>query len=108
MKNLLFVCKFNQMRSRTAESIYSDDSRYVVKSAGISKNAQVRLTEDLIIWADIVFVMESKYRDVIVDLYPIESISKEIVSLDIPDTYYYMETQLVEIIKCKVNSFLMC
>ena len=106
MKNLLFVCKFNQMRSRTAESIYSDDSRYIVKSAGISKKAQVRLTEDLISWADIVFVMESKYRDVITDLYPIESISKEIVSLDIPDTYYYMETQLVEIIKSKVNSFL--
>ena len=106
MKNLLFVCKYNQMRSRTAESIYSDDSRYVVKSAGISKNAQVRLTEDLIIWADIVFVMESKYRDVIVDLYPIESFSKKIVSLNIPDTYYYMETLLVELIKSRVNSFL--
>jgi protein-tyrosine phosphatase len=95
------------MRSRTAESIYSDDSRYIVKSAGISKKAQVRLTEDLIIWADIVFVMQSKYRDVIVDLYPIESLSKEIVSLDIPDTYYYMETLLVELIKSRVNSFLL-
>lgn len=96
------------MRSRTAESIYSDDSRYIVKSAGISKKAQVRLTEDLIIWADIVFVMESKFRDVIVDLYPIESLSKEIVSLDIPDTYNYMETLLVELIKSRVNSFLLC
>jgi protein-tyrosine phosphatase len=95
------------MRSRTAESIYSDDSRYIIKSAGISKKAQVRLTEDLIIWADIVFVMESKYRDVIVDLYPIESLTKEIVSLDIPDTYYYMETLLVELIKSRVNSFLL-
>ena len=106
MKNLLFVCKYNQMRSRTAESIYSDDSRYIVKSAGISKNAQVKLSEDLIIWADIVFVMESKYRDVIIDLYPIEFISTKIVSLDIPDTYYYMEPQLVELIKSRVNSFL--
>lgn len=96
------------MRSRTAESIYSDDSRYIVKSAGISKKAQVRLTEDLIIWADIVFVMENKFRDIIVDLYPIESLSKEIVSLDIPDTYYYMETLLVELIKSRVNSFLLC
>jgi predicted protein tyrosine phosphatase len=96
------------MRSRTAESIYSDDIRYIVKSAGISKKAQVRLTEDLIIWADIVFVMESKFRDVIVDLYPIESLSKEIVSLDIPDNYYYMETLLVELIKSRVNSFLLC
>ena len=106
MKNLLFVCKYNQMRSRTAESIYSDDIRYAVKSAGVSKKAEVRLTEDLIIWADIVFVMESKQRDVIVDLYPIQSLSKEIVSLDIPDTYYYMETVLIELIKSKVNSFL--
>ena len=94
------------MRSRTAESIYSDDSRYIVKSAGISKKAQVRLTEDLIIWADIVFVMETKHRDIIVASYPTESHSKEIVSLDIPDTYYYMETLLVELIKSKVNSFL--
>jgi predicted protein tyrosine phosphatase len=106
MKNLLFVCKYNQMRSRTAESIYSDDSRYIVKSAGISKRAQVKLSEDLIVWADIVFVMESKFRDVIVDLYPIKSLSKEIVSLDIPDTYYYMETLLVELIKSRINSFL--
>jgi predicted protein tyrosine phosphatase len=94
------------MRSRTAESIYSDDSRYDVKSAGISKNAQVKLSEDLIIWADIVFVMENKFKDIIVDLYPIEFISTKIVSLDIPDTYYYMEPQLVELIKSRVNSFL--
>ena len=94
------------MRSRTAESIYSEDSRYAVKSAGISRKAQVRLTEDLIIWADIVFVMESKQRDVIVNLYPIESLSKKIISLDIPDTYYYMEAMLIELIKSKVNSFL--
>ena len=96
------------MRSRTAESIYSDDSRYIVKSAGISKNAQVKLSEDLIIWADIVFVMESKHRDIIADLYPIESLSKKIVSLDIPDNYYFMETLLVELIKSRVNSFLLC
>ena len=95
------------MRSRTAESIYSDDSRYIVKSAGISKKAKVRLTADLIIWADIVFVMESKYIDVIVDSHPIESMSKEIVSLDIPDTYYYMETLLVELIKSRVDLFLL-
>lgn len=94
------------MRSRTAESIYSDDNRYIVKSAGVSKKAQVKLSEDLIIWADIVFVMENKFKDIIVDLYPIESLSKEIVSLDIPDTYYYMEPQLVELIKSRVNSFL--
>jgi predicted protein tyrosine phosphatase len=86
MKNLLFICKH--------------------KSAGISKNAQVKLSEDLIIWADIVFVMENKFKDIIVDLYPIEFISTKIVSLDIPDTYYYMEPQLVELIKSRVNSFL--
>jgi predicted protein tyrosine phosphatase len=96
------------MRSRTAESIYSDDSRYIVKSAGISKNAQVKLSEDLIIWADIVFVMENKFKDIIVDLYPIEFISTKIVSLDIPDNYYFMETLLVELIKSRVNSFLLC
>ena len=94
------------MRSRTAESIYSDDSRYIVKSAGISKNARVKLSEDLISWADIVFVMENKFKDITVDLYPIKSRSKEIVSLDIPDNYYFMETMLVELIKSRVNSFL--
>lgn len=108
MKNLLFVCKFNQMRSRTAESIYSDDSRYTVKSAGISKKAVVRLTTDLITWADIIFVMENKHRESIVASFPTESHSKLIISLDIIDTYCYMEAQLVELIKSKVNSFLLC
>jgi predicted protein tyrosine phosphatase len=50
--------------------------------------------------------MENKFKDIIVDLYPIESLSKEIVSLDIQDNYYYMETLLVELIKSRVNSFL--
>jgi predicted protein tyrosine phosphatase len=96
------------MRSKTAETIYSDSSHYLVKSAGISKKAKVRLTSDLMIWADIVFVMEKKQREIIIALYPTESISREIVLLDIPDTYYYMESQLIKLIKSKVKSYLLC
>jgi predicted protein tyrosine phosphatase len=57
--NILFVCSRNQWRSRTAETIFKDHQGHNVRSAGTEKDARVKVSEKLIHWADLIFVMEN-------------------------------------------------
>jgi predicted protein tyrosine phosphatase len=103
--NLLFVCRYNEMRSCTAETIYTERG-YMVKSAGTEKWAKVPLSNELICWADLIFVMEEKQKVVLNSVYTESSKNKKIIVLDIPDQYYYMESELVKLIKYKVTPYL--
>jgi predicted protein tyrosine phosphatase len=94
------------MRSFTAETIYSSDTRHLAKSAGTSLHARVKLTGELIRWADIIFPMEKKHEEFIRETFPDESVTKKIICLDIPDTYYFMEPALVELIKARTAPYL--
>lgn len=104
-KKLLFVCTFNEMRSATAETVFSSEG-YRAISAGTARSARTGLDEEMIKWADIVFVMEKKHRDHIRETFDGVSKKKKIIVLDIPDTYYYMEEELVKLLKEKVKSHL--
>jgi len=94
------------MRSLTAEAVYSMDIRYSVKSCGISRHPRIKISRELILWADIVFIMESRYEEIIRNEFPEETISKRIISLDIHDKYYFMEPELINLIKSGVAPFL--
>ena len=43
--NILFVCSKNKWRSPTAETIYRNDSRLNVRSAGTSASARKTISE---------------------------------------------------------------
>ncbi|MEG3859430.1 hypothetical protein [Microcoleus sp. herbarium12] len=58
---ILFVCSQNKWRSLTAENICEKISGYSVRSAGTEKGARIRVTEGLLGWADLIFVMEQKH-----------------------------------------------
>ncbi len=88
--NLLFICRFNQMRSRTAETIFSN-GLYSSKSAGTAYNAKVKISVELIQWADIIFTMEEKQVKFLIRKFQPEIGIKPVISLDIPDCYYYMD-----------------
>ncbi|HWA51618.1 MAG TPA: hypothetical protein VG895_01025 [Patescibacteria group bacterium] len=47
----------------TAENIYKNDSRFNIRSAGISKNARHTISSKDILWANIILVMENKHRE---------------------------------------------
>ena len=47
-ERILFVCTANVDRSRTAEDLYRDDTRYEVRSAGVAPFATVVVTRDLL------------------------------------------------------------
>jgi predicted protein tyrosine phosphatase len=54
---LLFVCTGNRDRSPTAEELFRNSTDYEARSAGTSVFAVRRTTQELIDWADRIFVM---------------------------------------------------
>jgi predicted protein tyrosine phosphatase len=88
-ERILFVCTANVDRSPTAEDLYGGDERYEVRSAGVADFATVPLTQDLLLWADRVFVMnerEDQHRTRIRVKFP-HAHPRVIVDLDIEDRW---------------------
>ena len=70
MLKLLFLCSRNQWRSPTAEALYQNDPRVEVQSAGLSPSARRRVTEKLLLWADLILVMETEHKRRLADRFP--------------------------------------
>ena len=104
MSNLLFLCSRNQWRSPTAEKIWQKE--WSVRSAGLSPKARKTVSINDIRWANVIFVMEKKHKQRLVAQFSRVLIGKEIVVLDIPDDYQYMDPDLIEILRCKVEPYL--
>ena len=56
--NILVVCGRNKRRSRTAEYIFKNDSRFSIRSVGLSAKSNRQIGDRDIIWSDLIFVME--------------------------------------------------
>jgi predicted protein tyrosine phosphatase len=99
---ILFVCGRNKRRSPTAQNIYRNDPRVEVRSAGAAETSPHMISNADILWADLILVMESKYKGRISRLFQDVNLP-EIKSLDIPDEYEYMDEELVELIRSGVE-----
>ena len=106
MPNVLFVCSRNQWRSRTAEAIYRRDQRLRVRSAGTASSARIRLSAGAVAWADLVFVMEARHRDILVERFGAHLGEAEVIVLEIPDEYRYQDPELVELLRDGVEPYL--
>ncbi len=104
--NILFVCSRNKWRSPTAEAIYKDYTNLNVKSAGTEPSARIKLNAKNILWADLIFVIEKKHKQRMFENFPIEISEKQIIVLDIPDNYKFMDSELIEEIESKVNQYI--
>lgn len=105
MKKILFICSRNKLRSPTAETIFSEESSIEVASAGLNKDAEVTVTPDLILWADLIFVMEKAHRQKLSNRFKKYLNQQKIVCLDIPDIYEYMDDRLVKLLQNKVPKY---
>ncbi len=103
---VLFVCSMNQWRSPTAEKIYSDRPRLIARSRGTSHKARMVIKAADVTWADIILVMEQKHRGRLMSEHPGEMRFKEVHVLDIPDTYKFMDPELVDEIEAAVEPIL--
>lgn len=105
-KNILFVCSRNKWRSRTAETIFKNNQKHNVKSAGTENDAKIKVTEKLISWSDLIFVMEKRHRERLKEKFGSLADTKEIIILDIQDNYEYMDPELIEILETSVSAYL--
>lgn len=104
--NVLFVCSKNKWRSPTAEVIYKNRNGINVRSAGTEPSARIKLSSKSILWADIIFVMEKKHKERLLENFSDTAEDKQIIILDIPDDYKFMDPELIEDIKTKVDVYL--
>lgn len=104
--NLLFVCSRNKWRSATAETIFKNHPDHQVRSVGTAANARIKVNAKLILWADLIFVMEKKHKQRMKENFATDLNGKDIVILDIPDDYQYMDEELILELQIKVNPYL--
>ncbi|WMX13940.1 MULTISPECIES: low molecular weight protein tyrosine phosphatase family protein [unclassified Aureispira] len=105
MIKVLFVCSKNKWRSRTAETIFKNRNGLHVRSAGTERSAQVRLTQKMIEWAEVIFVMENKHKSKIQQRFRAALQNQDIVVLDIPDLYPYMDEELIQLLEDSINYY---
>jgi len=70
--NILFVCSRNQWRSPTAEEIYKNHPEIKARTAGTEPSARIKLTAKMIHWADLIFAMEKKHKQRMLQKFPLE------------------------------------
>lgn len=104
--NFLFICSKNQWRSPTAEAIYRRDPRINVRSAGTSAKAKRSVSLKDIAWAGMVFVMEKKHKQILSRQFPHDMAETEVIVLDIPDEYQFMDAELVELLRDGVERYI--
>ncbi|MBR1702444.1 MAG: protein tyrosine phosphatase [Lachnospiraceae bacterium] len=102
---LLFLCSQNKRRSLTAEKIFNGYKGCEARSAGTESNSRVKVTAGLIGWADIIFCMEKKHVRRIREKYAEEINNKQILCLNIPDEYEYMDEELQELLVSCVEEY---
>src|SRR5712692_4567053 len=103
---VLFVCDANRLRSPTAEAIFSGYPRIEVKSAGVGKVATVPVSLELLEWANLIFVMEKRQRNIIHSKFKETYQRKRIICLYIPDEYEFMDPDLIALLEAKVTPYL--
>ena len=96
--NLLFVCARNRRRSPTAELAFAGVGGVETDSAGLSPDAEQRLTAEQVAWADVVFVMERRHRAALSRGFATALRGKRVVCLGIPDDFAFNDPELVRLL----------
>lgn len=98
--NILFLCTVNIQRSKTAEELFrAANKKHQYKSAGLSskyvqKANSTLCTEEMLKWADRIYVFEQQHIDRIKE-HTGDVYLPKIINLNIPDVYQYFQKELV-------------
>ena len=104
MPNLLFICSKNQWRSPTAELLFKNHPLHQARSAGTSDKARIKVSQKLIDWADVLFLMERKHLDIIKQRYTLNQ--QTVIVLDFEDNYQFNDPELIEILKVALSKYI--
>lgn len=102
MSNLLFICSKNQWRSPTAELLFKEHPIHKARSAGTSDKARTRVSQKMIDWADVIFFMERRHKELVKSRFDVAG--KTLTVLDIEDNYQFGDEELIAILQfCLVD-----
>jgi predicted protein tyrosine phosphatase len=103
---VLFICTQNKVRSLTAEHLYRVRADLEVRSCGTAAFAKNQLTEEVMKWADMVFIFDELQADAIEKKFGKDVFGKEIISLGLADVYQYKSESLVLKLTAKIEPYL--
>ena len=103
---VLFVCRQNKVRSLTAEHLYRVRPDLDVRSAGTATFAKNQLTEELLTWADLIFVFDETQTEAIETRFGHVVQEKQVICLDLPDVFDYKSRSLVVKLTAKLEPYL--
>ena len=106
-KNLLFICSGNVARSPTAVDLFRYSKKYSVSSAGTNKDAPRKITQKLLNWADIIFVMSegtNKHLTFLKNSFDIAG--KTIYDLHVKNMYQRNDPRLVILLRKRLRRIL--
>jgi predicted protein tyrosine phosphatase len=106
VRTVLFVCSQNKLRSPTTEQLFSRQEDLEVASAGTNHDAENPLTAELVSWADLIFVMEKAHRSKLQRRFRAALAGKRVICLDVPDSFAFMQPELVRLLETKVRRHL--
>lgn len=75
-------------------------------SAGLNHDAELRVSVEMIEWADAIFVMEAVHKQKLSKQFNGPLKGKRIIVLGIPDEYDYMQKELVQLLETKIPRYL--
>jgi len=105
-QKLLFVCDAAQRRSVTAESLFRGAEGYEARSAGTERGARVRVKQEDVEWADLIFVMEQHQLQKVRAQFKSALKGKRLICLQIPDRYGGMSLDLIEVLKDRLGAYI--
>lgn len=104
---LLFVCTGNRDRSPTAEDLFRNSKDYEARSAGTHSFAVQRITQELIDWADKIYVMSELEDGHLTHLEQhFDLKDKAVIDLDIPDRYERGSQELISLLSARISRHL--
>ena len=77
-----------------------------MESAGTNHDAETPLSDELVAWADLIFVREKAHRSKLQLRFRKALNGKRVICLDIPDDYGFMDAGLVRLLEAKVTPHL--
>jgi predicted protein tyrosine phosphatase len=99
VRHVLFICSRNQLRSPTAEQVFSRWPGIEVASAGLDPSSREPVTPELLEWADLIFVMERTHRNKLAKKFRGYLKNQRVICLNISDEYEYMDPRLVRLLE---------
>lgn len=104
VSQILFICGKARKRSPTAAAVASGFPGVTTDFAGLSNDADDRLSAEHIEWADTIAVMERAQLSRLKRQFGLLTKDKRIICLDIPDRYDFMQPELVALLSRKLRA----